>query len=304
MKELKLIILQGVPASGKSTWAREQVTGKKDIVLVNRDAIRDSLGDYWIPEREDLVTSIEVDSINSSLLRGYNVIVDATNLNPKTIKKWEGLVYMFNQANADKCHVTIEKKFFDISLEEAISRDMKRERSVGREVITDFFSKYVKSIRREQKVRDESTRYYLDQDPSKAHCIIVDIDGTVALMKGRSPYDLAKVSTDVPNIPVIAFILNYLKGNIIPVNFVSGREDICREDTIAWIKKNFPYSACNLYMRKAEDFRSDFIVKEEIFHEHIEPYFYVEAVFDDKMTVVKTWRSMGLLTFQVYNGDF
>lgn len=44
----KVIILQGIPASGKSTWAREQALARpKEVVIVNRDAIRDSLGKYW-----------------------------------------------------------------------------------------------------------------------------------------------------------------------------------------------------------------------------------------------------------------
>lgn len=36
--------------------------------------------------------------------------------------------------------------------------------------------------------------------------VIVDIDGTVALMDGRSPYDMTRVFEDKPNEPVIAVV--------------------------------------------------------------------------------------------------
>jgi F0F1-type ATP synthase epsilon subunit len=52
-------MLQGIPASGKSTWCREFIKGKKDWVIVNRDAIRNMRGDYWIPEQETYISEIE-----------------------------------------------------------------------------------------------------------------------------------------------------------------------------------------------------------------------------------------------------
>ena len=92
----KLLILQGAPASGKSTFARQLAHEDKSYVIVNRDSIRNSRGDYWIPSQEDYITSIEEFSIKNALGRGYNVIVDATNLNPITINKWKVIADEFN----------------------------------------------------------------------------------------------------------------------------------------------------------------------------------------------------------------
>lgn len=91
MNTQELIIMQGIPGSGKSYMARQLLKADTEYktVIVNRDDIRDMLGDYWIPSREGLVTTIEDNMIKSSLTKGYTVIVDATNLNPKTIKKLE-----------------------------------------------------------------------------------------------------------------------------------------------------------------------------------------------------------------------
>ena len=36
---MKIILTKGLPASGKSTWAREFIKGKKDWVRVNNDEL-------------------------------------------------------------------------------------------------------------------------------------------------------------------------------------------------------------------------------------------------------------------------
>lgn len=129
----KLLILQGIPASGKSTFARKWVEeNPKTRVVVNRDSIRRMLGAYWVPSREKLVDRIEEYMIKEALLQEYDVCVDATNLNPKTTKKLE-------QIGKDSEIIFYE---FWIDLEEAIDRDSKREESVGKEVITIFYNKY------------------------------------------------------------------------------------------------------------------------------------------------------------------
>lgn len=134
----KLLILQGIPASGKSTFAREWVNeDPSNRIIVNRDSIREMLGPYWMPSREELVTNIEDVVITNGLFQGYDVCVDATNLNPKTILKLKSY--------EDYIDCEIEFKHFKISLEEAIERDKNRSRSVGEKVIRDFYKKYYES---------------------------------------------------------------------------------------------------------------------------------------------------------------
>ena len=131
---MELVILQGIPGSGKSTFAKEFVKGKTDWVIVNRDSIRDMRGDYWIPNQEKWVSKVEEASINSALNYNYNVIIDATNLNPKTLKKWQNIAYSFN--------AEIKHKIFKIDIEEAIERDKERNRTVGPMVIRTMYNKY------------------------------------------------------------------------------------------------------------------------------------------------------------------
>ena len=47
-----MIVLQGCPASGKSTWAKEFIKDKPNWVIVSRDEIREGTGKYWVPSRE------------------------------------------------------------------------------------------------------------------------------------------------------------------------------------------------------------------------------------------------------------
>ena len=134
----KLIVLQGIPASGKSTWAKQWAKEyPKSRVVINRDSLRNMLGEYWVPEREKLVTTLEEACIVESLESGYEVCIDATNLNPKTISKWEDI--------AKYMEVDIEFKEFLISVEEAIARDKGRALEVGEKTIRNFYEKYYKN---------------------------------------------------------------------------------------------------------------------------------------------------------------
>lgn len=42
----KILVLQGPPASGKSTFARKFVKSNLDWVIVNRDSLREGRGEY------------------------------------------------------------------------------------------------------------------------------------------------------------------------------------------------------------------------------------------------------------------
>ena len=50
-------------------------------------------------------------------------------------------------------------------------------------------------------------------------------------------------------------------------------------------------------MRKSGDFRPDDIVKDEIYHSDIESNYQVIAVFDDRKSVVRHWKALGLMVF-------
>jgi len=289
----KIVVYQGVPASGKSTAAKEFVKGKKDWVIVSRDNIRDSTGEYWVPEREQYISDVEEFQIRSAIKNKLNVIIDATNLNPKTIEKWKNL--------AEELQVEIDFKLFKIDFKTALERDGNRSRPVGKKVLKGFFLRYFPD-------EFSDKRAIISKDKLKKDCIIVDLDGTVSLNNGRDPYDLTKVIEDKPNTPLIE-ILKQL-NEAYKIIFVSGREGTkqCFDDSKKWLINNFRKQnrkkGWELLMRNTGDFRPDEVVKQEIYHNHIEPTYNVVSVFDDRNKVVNMWRSMGLLCNQVYYGDF
>ena len=136
----------------------------------------------------------------------------------------------------------------------------------------------------------------------------MDLDGTVCLHNGRSPYDLTRVSEDIPNYPLVRFLKELICNK--HIIFLSGREGTnqCRQDTINWLTENICSSdfGCKweLLMREENNFEPDEIIKERIFHKEIEPKYNVIAIFDDRDKVVKMWRNLGLLCNQVYWGNF
>jgi predicted kinase len=150
MKIIKVKILVGIPASGKSTYARQFIKGKSDKwIIVNRDNIRDMLGEYWIPTRENLVTNIEDNMIQEGLRHGYNVIIDATNINPKTIKRIENNIELIKTFVPYK--IELEYKTFPISLKKAIIRDYFRGLFSGRKVGKKIIKKFYDEIQKQRK---------------------------------------------------------------------------------------------------------------------------------------------------------
>jgi len=141
----KLIICRGLPASGKSTYSKKWVLeDPKKRVRVNRDDIRRMLGQYWVPSREDLVTYIERESVLGALQKGFDVMLDATNIKskPEHLNRWVSRIKEFASIHTPVSEqYPIEfKDFFDIPLDECMRRDAERgDERVGNAVISKFY---------------------------------------------------------------------------------------------------------------------------------------------------------------------
>ena len=133
----KLFIMQGIPGSGKSTIARKlQEESPTTRVIVSRDAIRHARGVYWVPEQEKYISQVEYSEIVFALEFGYDVIIDATNLNEKTLQKWKAI--------AAKYEADIEYVKVDTPLEECLRRNKNadREHVIPDDVIKDFYKRF------------------------------------------------------------------------------------------------------------------------------------------------------------------
>nr|DAR48379.1 MAG TPA: polynucleotide kinase [Bacteriophage sp.] len=133
----KFIICRGLPASGKSTWAKQWVLEDPEHrVRINQDDIRLMLGKYWVPSREKLVQEIQFDAIVEALCRKFDVVIDNTNLNKKVLEKFDRLIKTFEDYEIEY------KDFFDTPLSVCIERDKNRELQVTEKVIRGFYNNY------------------------------------------------------------------------------------------------------------------------------------------------------------------
>lgn len=124
----KVIFLRGCPASGKTTWCKENCDWGKGLVRVSRDDIRemDFQKSGQVKEFEDLVTAIEHSTITNILSSGASLVIDATLASTKYLKSYFNLFY-----NKD-LDLTFELKEFglDLTLEEILDRNSRRSRVV------------------------------------------------------------------------------------------------------------------------------------------------------------------------------
>lgn len=289
----KAYITVGISASGKSTWAREfQETQTEPIVEINRDMIR-----WVIMESKDLVpcwanwkwkwekqvTEIAEKIQENAIAMGHDMIFSDTNLNKH---RRENLKAFLEKEGYD-----VEIIYFEVDYDEAVRRDAAREHGVGPWVIAQQYDRWCKEFQ-ERPVNSEKL----------PHCVLVDIDGTVALMNGRSPYDWDKVDTDVDHAIVCQIVRGLMMQGDVRIIFFSGRDGSCFDKTKGWLDERFgDLSPIYLHMRQAGDQRNDAIVKEEMYREHIDGRFHVRAVIDDRPRVCKMWRRLGFSVIQVGN---
>ena len=312
----KLIILQGPPASGKTTWCNEHLSKlseeeRKRTVIVSRDTIRQSTGTYWVPEREDYITVLEDTMIREALARDFTVISDATNLNPKTIKRMQDMAAEFK--------AEVEFKEFYVPFKVALERDKARgakasaadsvreaagHLSVGRKVMEGFYMRYYKEqFLKELYIDPREVDPMLNGLPS---AVICDLDGTVAIHRsGRSPFEYERVGEDEALRPMVLTLRALADGGV-NIIFLTGREDTgnCLEKTRQWICANVmgtrPYQ---IYLRPKGDHRKGFIFKREVYENKIKGICNVINVFEDDPKCVKMWRELHLQCSQAYDFD-
>lgn len=331
-----LMIFKGLPGCGKSTLAADLVKKEpKRWIRINRDDLRGmAVGPGNNPHsrddaREDLVRQMKVALMRQAFDAGYDVILDDTHLQPDGLKK-------LHAAAAAYGDVKVVEKGVNVDVDTCVARDAGRTgfSHVGEKVIRDFarFSK----IDRGKKLNDREEYYpprpdsfqVLVQDDNLPKAIMCDLDGTLALIGDRSPYDATDCDVkDLPNWPVIRTVLA-MHAQGVKVIFMSGRDQKYRPETERFIRKYcridnprftedvmetsstdpMPYE---LHMRGETapdpdklDQRKDSVIKQELFDKYVRGRYNVLFVLDDRNQVVDQWRAMGLTCFQVAPGCF
>jgi predicted kinase len=304
-KQQKIILVKGIPGSGKSTWAKEFVKDSKGkFKRVNKDDIRAmvDLGKYS-KGREAFVLNVRDAIIRETLNLGVSIIVDDTNLHES-----HEITIRAIAAEYENVEVEINDSFLEVPVAECIRRDKLRSGKVkvGHMVILRMAKQAnvsTKGINPWKLNKCDNDRTYRDYDAKLPDCIICDLDGTLSLMHGnRTPYEAEKADTDKLNVPVSRILTDYRHQNV-KIYLFSGRSDAGLEATKSWLDVNGIFYD-KLVMRRDGDFRNDCILKEEMYDTHIKDQFNVRFVLDDRDMVVKKWRELGLLCLQVFDGNF
>jgi predicted kinase len=309
----KLIILRGLPGSGKTSFAHEYFkeqfdSGNLKVMIVSRDDLRGMQGLSSLPtDYESNINLMHHNLVKIGLKKRMTVIVADCNLKAQYVKDLAEI--------GIHCGAEIEVKDFDTPIDECIRRDKSREAKgqhvVGENVIRGMHKRYFTNgkfpanplVNIPAGVKLEPYKRNIAMRKAK----IYDIDGTLADSVGvRSPYDYTKVHLDKPHSDVIQqmrddYDLDYA------LIVLSGREDSCRPDTERWLREEtgLPIgSEIPVYMRKTDDSRADYIIKYEMFMQEIAPYYNVVGIYDDRDQVVRLWRDIGVRCYQVNYGDF
>lgn len=299
-----LTICRGYPASGKTSWANGIVLHDHSVTRISRDDIRFNM--LGIPQSQGVGTNaqeIQVSRIhnllvNEMLASGRDVIVDDTNLPLKVARKWADA--------AQTVGAEFEVVDFEVDVDECLRRNKIRGATGGRKVPEEIIRNMAKKHPfpfLEVKPSDAVTfDYTYVRDTSLPSAYIFDVDGTLAQMDGRSPYDWSRVGQDCPKWDVIE-VAKTLHAAGMRIVVMSGRDGACFDLTKRWLAK-FDVPCDLLVMREQGDTRKDNIVKIELFRQHVAPFYNVLGTFDDRDVVVSMWRSIGLLCCQVNYGNF
>lgn len=288
----KLLLLRGLPASGKSTYARNLVNCDQPAwVRINWDEQRESLwgGGPFTKEKERKMQDATMEMAAHYLKNGVNVVVDNTNLNQKTVVSWLGLA-----SNTDSKFEVLDIK---TPIEECIRRDAARDGKahVGRPVIERMalFSGLIKF---------------------EKPLAIFDLDGTLCDSEWRVQKYLSTkpkdwdgfyseiLKDDVRHAIAVNLLYHQQEGHEIII--LTGRpEDKCWRHTRIWLEHH-SIRFDHIFMRSRGDKREDVVVKGEYMQKIIElaGIEKIKVVYEDRPRVVRAWQEMGLPVIDVGNG--
>ena len=299
---MKIIYTTGLPASGKTTYARKLQDINKKLVRVNKDDLRAMLHVEFNKDNETFTVAVRDAIIKVAHDFNRDVISDDTNFNKSHQRRF---IELARQLNVD----SLEHHEVNTPTYVCIDRDTNRAKPVGSQVIQQIEKRYQSQIRLDggewvasYNVWKEPLQPY-KPDGSLSAAIICDLDGTLAIHTNRGPYDTAKCETDEVNMAVSQMIAILQHG--FQLFFFSGREDRFRPQTVAWLSRHgYKPEHYELYMRPTGDFRPDDVIKLEIFDRVIRDKYNVLVAFDDRDRIVSLWRNLGLTCFQVADGNF
>jgi len=106
----KILILRGLPASGKSTYARKLLAENPNAwKRLNKDELRAMLDDSaHTPANEQFVNRVRDMLLMEALRARKNVIIDDTNLTDKPIEQITQVAKKYTEQSGIQVHIEIK----------------------------------------------------------------------------------------------------------------------------------------------------------------------------------------------------
>ena len=297
-KELEVILNIGCPGSGKSTYTAEFLAKNPNYVKVGRDDFRYMLRNqgFTEPKIEKMITDLVNNAILTALSNKLNVIVDNTNLKISVINSIVALVHDY---------ANVSYRVFDVPYKTLLERDNARERSVGEPVLKRMWGDWVTlkdSFDFQPVPRNTKVTHVVPNFKSELpDCVIFDLDGTLALSYGRRDmFDWSKVDRDSLN-EIVAEQVKFHKSKGRTIIILSGRDEVSKALTEEWLKF-YDVEYDFIYMRPANNFEKDTVIKRRIYENEIKGKYNVLAWYDDRKQVVSLVNDLGLYCFDVGQG--
>jgi len=316
-------VMRGISGSGKSTLGKQIQSENQNTEIVSADLFWDKNGYYDFDFKKlSEAHSWCFENFKKAILKGSNVIIDNTNLNYSSVKKYlDHLLENNSQSEFQYSIKFVQVSYNDVNTAIALRKDRADGKNVPEKTIRGMFKQFKNDIRI-NILKDFSGKLSLNdldelslelpwKESEKTKAIICDLDGTLSIfeyvsgLKLRNCYDASKADEDIVCLPVAEALRGFCSLGY-EIIFVSGREERFREPTEKFLKtvsEKFCVNWSKLYMRPSKDFRKDYIIKEEIYERELKDY-NVLAVFDDRPQVISMWRSKGLYVFDCnYRGE-
>lgn len=125
------LILQGLPASGKTSRAKQWVKDGENRIRINMDDLRHMLGDYKENLYNRTVFRGAEELMRIALRNGQNVVYDNTNFR-FDLTSWK----------REFPYVNFQVELLDEFVDVCITRDARRDNPVGKKVILNMARRY------------------------------------------------------------------------------------------------------------------------------------------------------------------
>lgn len=300
-KSRRLTVLQGLPASGKSSAARKaQAATPGRVAVINNDGLSEQLTGVSyadnIKRMAKLLSRVRRTMIVEALKTPEItlIIIDNTNLNSDLLEEYKRLAEAFG------VEFVVEDSFLSVPVDECIRRDSLRVHPVGEEVILRM-SKAAKTRGRVPGFMPGYVSAESKQELPKA--IIIDLDPVLRWLRNATVQDWANIYRRKLPSPAIELVKVFKEAGMHVIGVTSLSEQYAPEANV-WVNLHV-IPGMQLHMHSLSDSNRSMMSKHSAYYNDIKPFYDVVGVIGEKEEVVHVWKNIaGLPTYQISFGDF